>query len=417
MGKAIRWTLLFVVLVIFSSGAVAFYTVFFRPSNTIVVPPLRERSVVDAVAEAERLGFAVKIEQVVSSLPSGRVLAQSPEPGARMSRNQLVILQVSQGGEQRAVPDLRGQELTRAQRVLQEQGFSVGDVIRIKDGSQPGGVVIAQSPSAPANIPVERKVDLLVSEGGGGRDGKLTIPDVARRSEREAREMLTASGLRVLAVDKVYSPSMSEGMAIETRPSAGALARVGDGVRLKVATLQRPAGYVEPADGPKPETRPGGQGGVVVVKVPGHGDVFVGGGAGEQAPITEANPNLTVLDQEGGRPEGGKRVIPNPALPAGAEARPDARPSPVEPVQPSAPKQPSAPLTPKGKVAKVHYQVPPLAQPLDLRIEKVEPSGRTVLLDRKARSGERVSLEVPYEKECVVTFYLGGEFVWQDKYQ
>ena len=33
MGKAIRWTLLLVVLVIFSSGAVAFYTVFFRPSK------------------------------------------------------------------------------------------------------------------------------------------------------------------------------------------------------------------------------------------------------------------------------------------------------------------------------------------------------------------------------------------------
>ena len=412
MGKAIRWTLLFVVLVIFSSGAVAFYTVFFRPSNTIVVPPLRERSVVDAVAEAERLGFAVKIEQVVSSLPPGRVLAQSPEPGARMNKSQLVILQVSKGGEQRAVPDLRGQELTRAQRVLQDQGFAVGDVIRIKDGSQPGGVIIAQSPSAPANIPVDRKVDLLVSEGGGGRDGKLTIPDVARRSEREAREMLTASGLRVLAVDKVYSPSMSEGMAIETRPSAGALARVGDGVRLKVATLQKPVGYAEPADEPKPETRPGGQGGVVVVKVPGHGDVFVGEGAGEQAPVTETNPNLTVFDQEMGRPGGGKRVIPNPTLPLRPEDRPN-----TGSAQPPAPKQPSAPLTPKGKVAKVHYQVPPLAQPLDLRIEKMEPSGRTVVLDRKARSGERVSLEVPYEKECVVTFYLGGEFVWQDKYQ
>ncbi|GEM_PF-148793 len=417
MGKAIRWTLLLVVLVIFSSGAVAFYTVFFRPSNTIVVPPLRERSVVDAVAEAERLGFAVKIEQVASSLPSGRVLAQSPEPGARVNKNQLVILQVSQGGEQRAVPDLRGQELTRAQRVLQEQGFAVGDVIRIKDGSQPGGVVIAQSPSAPANIPVERKVDLLVSEGGGGRDGKLTIPDVARRSEREAREMLTASGLRVLAVDKIYSPSMSEGMAIETRPSAGAQARAGDGVRLKIATLQKPAGYVEPANAPKPETESGGRGGVVVVKVPGHGDIFVGEGSAEQTPVTEANPNLTVLDQEAGRPEGGKRVIPNPALPPRPETRPDVEPSPAEPVQPPAPKQPSAPLTPKGKVAKVRYQVPPLAQPLDLRIEKVDPSGKTVVLDRKARSGELVSLEVPYEKECVVTFYLGGEFVWQDKHQ
>ena len=213
-------------------------------------------------------------------------------------------------------------------------------------------------------------------------------------------------------MDKVYSPSMSEGMAIETRPSAGALARVGDGVRLKVATLQKPVGYAEPADGPKPETRPGGQGGVVVVKVPGHGDVFVGEGAGEQAPITEANPNLTVFDQEAGRPEGGKRVIPNPALPLRPEARPNS-----EPAQPLVPKQTTVPLTPKGKVAKVHYQVPPLAQPLDLRIEKMEPSGKTVVLDRKARSGERVSLEVPYEKECVVTFYLGGEFVWQDKYQ
>ena len=153
MGKAIRWTLLFVVLVIFSSGAVAFYTVFFRPADRIVVPPLRERSVTEAVDEAERLGFAVKIEQTVSSLPAGRVLAQSPEPGARANKNQLIILQVSQGGEQRAIPDLRGQELSRAQRLLQEQGFALGDVIRIKDGAQPGGVVIAQSPAAPANIP------------------------------------------------------------------------------------------------------------------------------------------------------------------------------------------------------------------------------------------------------------------------
>ncbi len=414
MGRVIRWTLLFVVLVIFSSGAVAFYTVFFRSSDTIVVPPLRERSVVDAVAEAERLGFAVKIEQTVSSLPSGRVLAQSPEPGARVRKSQLVVLQVSKGGQQRAVPDLRGQELARAQRLLQEQGFTVGDVIRIKDGAQPGGVVIAQSPAAPANIPVDRKVDLLVSEGGGGRDGKLTVPDVARRSEREAREILTASGLRVVAVDKVYSPSMSEGMAIETRPAAGASARAGDGVRLKIATLQKPAGYVEPATASKEETEPAGQSGGVVVKVPGHGDVFVGEGVSEgtQVPITEANPNLTVLDQEGGR-----RVIRNPTLPA--EARPGEGVASAErpQTQPAEPKVPTAPVAPGGKVAKVRYQVPPLAQPLDLRIEMVDPRGKKVVLDRKARSGEFVSLEVPYEKECVVTFYLGGEFVWQDKYQ
>lgn len=414
MGKVIRWTLLFVVLVIFSSGAVAFYTVFFRPTNAIVIPPLRGRPVVEAVDEAERLGFAVKIEQVESSMPSGQVLAQSPEPGVRANKNKLVVLQVSKGGERRAVPDLRGQELSRAQRLLQEQGFAVGDVIRIKDGAQPGGVVIAQSPSAPANVPVDRKIDLLVSEGGGGRDGKLTVPDVARRSEREARDILTSGGLRVLAVDKVYSPSMSEGMAIETRPAAGSVARAGDGVRLKIATQQKPAGYVEPVPSPAPES--GSQGGEVVVKVPGHGDVFVGEGAGgEQLPIREANPNVSVFDQE---PGAGGRVIRNPAL-SGAVRPPVAETPSADRPQPGVdvPRTPVPSVAPGGKIAKVRYQVPPLAQPLDLKIEMVDPSGKKVVLDRKARSGELVSLSVPYEKECVVTFYLGGEFVWQDKFR
>ena len=63
MGKMIRWTLLFVVLIIFASGAVAFYTVFFRPAGELVIPPLRERTVVDATAEAERLGLVVQIEE------------------------------------------------------------------------------------------------------------------------------------------------------------------------------------------------------------------------------------------------------------------------------------------------------------------------------------------------------------------
>ena len=39
-------------------------------------------------------------------------------------------------------------------------------------------------------------------------------------------------------------------MAIETQPPAGTLARSGDGVRLKIATLQKPAGYVEPVPVP-----------------------------------------------------------------------------------------------------------------------------------------------------------------------
>ena len=137
MGKMIRWTLLFVVLIILASGAVAFYTVFFRPAGELVIPPLRERTVVDAVAEAERLGLVVQVEPVASSLPEGRVLGQSPEPGTRARKSQVVVLQVSRGGELHAVPDVCGQTLAGAQGLLKDAGFSLGDVIRIKDPSRP----------------------------------------------------------------------------------------------------------------------------------------------------------------------------------------------------------------------------------------------------------------------------------------
>jgi serine/threonine-protein kinase len=69
-----------------------------------------------------------------------------------------------------------------------------------------------------------------------------------------------------------------------------------------------------------------------------------------------------------------------------------------------------------GKIARIRYQVPPLARPLHLKIEMVDPSGKKTLLDRAARSGEYVSLDAPYSRECAVTIYLGGEFVWQDRY-
>jgi serine/threonine-protein kinase len=424
MGKLFRWTLLFVVLVIFASGAVALYTVFFNTADDITLPALRDMPVADAVAVIERLGLAVKIVQVPSMLPPRRVLAQSPEAGVRMRGDKLVILQISQGGTQRPVPDVRNLDVARAQGVIQEQGFEMGDVIRIKDGSYPAGAVIAQSPAAPANIPANSKIDLLVNQGG---DSRVVVPDVARMTERQAREFLAANSLKVIRVDYVYTPNESDGSVTGTRPAAGTAARAGDGVLLKVATSKRPESPETPKSGgsaPAPEDTFTGEGRAspqVVVRVPGQEDVVISdrgtNRTGTAAPqVTEIDLSVSVFDQQG------PRVIRNPALagsgtvPAGAAgsaATPNA--GPATPQQ--APVTPQATLLPTGgKVARIRYQVPPLARPLPLKIEIVDPSGPRVLLSRDARSGEYVSLDAPYSRECAVTIYLGGEFVWQDKY-
>lgn len=399
MDKIFRWTLLIVVFVIFASGAVAVYTVFFRRApDDVQMPLMRERSILDARADAERLGLTVKIEQVVSSLPPGRVLAQSPEAGVRLSKNKTVVLQVSRGGARRAIPDVRNLNIARAQTVIREQGFDVGDVIYIKDDTHAGGLVIAQNPAAPANVPSNKKVDLLVSQGGVNASGNIVVPDVAQMSEREAKELLSSSGFKVPAVDYVYSPNAVEGQVIGTRPVAGAQVRVGDGIRLKVATTRRPDGVPDVAataptsasatQTPNQPTLP-----QVRVDIPGRDPVIVGG-----VPSVIQNPTLQNTS------------------PAVQPAQP--QPSPIVTPEPQTQPTPPANLTPiPGKIARIRYPVPPLARPLQLKIELTDPSGTKVLVDRPARSGERVELDAQYSKECVVTIYLGGDFVWQDSYK
>jgi len=411
MGKIFRWTLLLVVLVIFASGSVAFYTVFFSTSEEITMPSLRNMSLLDAEREARRLGLTVKAEPVVSSLPQWQVVAQSPEAGIKVRSDRTIILKVSRGGVRRSIPDVRKLPASEAQNVLQEQGFEIGDVIYIKDDSRPGGTVIAQSPSSPANIPSDKKVDLLVSQGGASADGRLVIPDVAGMAERRARELLTASGFKIAVVDTVYSPNDTDGHVIGTRPAGGTMARAGDGIRLRVATNKRPDGIPE-RPGPaaqgqvqaQAQTTTPGASPQVVVTVPGHGNILIGNDPPlPSSQVKAVDTNISVFDQ--------------PRQPASPQATPQPQQQTAQPQQRQPGGNQQANLQPVGgKIAKIRYQVPPLARPLRLKIELMDPSGTKVLLERDARSGEYVALDAPYSKECVVMIYLGNQFVWQDRY-
>lgn len=71
----------------------------------------------------------------------------------------------------------------------------------------------------------------------------------------------------------------------------------------------------------------------------------------------------------------------------------------------------------QAKTAQIRYQVPPLVRPMTVRVEIIDDNGTRTLLDRQARSGEYIVLDAPYAGEAAVTIYLGGEFVWQDRYR
>ena len=411
-GGIVLTTIFFVAAIIFASGAIAVYTVFMKPEGKSQVPNFRDSSIVDAVAEAEKLGLVVQLEPVASTIAEGRVLAQTPEPGTELRKGLVVVLQVSKGGELHDVPDVKGMTVTDAQAEIKAQGFTMGDVVKVREPKFKPGEVIAQSPSSPAKAAAGRKIDLLVQDGADA-NGVITVPDVNRMTEKEAREVLTAAGLKVQGVDRVYSPLLPEGLAIETRPGAGSVLRAGQGVILKLATQRRPAGYMG-ADSKVTTTENG-----TARRVSSQRDT-------DNNPASKTQPSKTTAQTPPQKtPEPPKNdeeefvgqddytaMTPSPQK---TSSTPPANTPSTPPATTPAPSTPPATSSGGTKTAKIRYPVPPIGRPMNLRIEVVDPSGKRDILSRQVKGGETISATANYTQECIITVYLGGEAVWNDK--
>jgi serine/threonine-protein kinase len=404
MKKMFRLTLLITLLVIVGSGVFAFYSIFFG-FRDVAVPGLEGMNVVDAVSVTEKMGLLVRIDEVESVLPSGTVVSQWPETGTTIKKGKVIVLKVSKGGKRRPVPDVRGMEYGQSVAHLDEKGFEIGDVVRIHSDARPPGVIIAQSPAAPAMVPENRRIDLLVSLGVPRVDGQIPVPNVLDRSENVARQIIGQSGLRVGGVKYEYTLMTPPGMVMDTEPRPGKTLPEGQPVTLVVATSKKPEQTeetTEPAAEGKQQTGP--QDGEVVPQTP-EEEPSNGRPAPAPSPLDEW---LKTQPVEQSRPK------TKPAQDQEAQ-----RPQETEEAQ----KPGESAQTPKPgqkeqtKTAKIRYQVPPLARPMNVRVEIIDDNGTRTLLDRQARSGEYIVLDAPYAGEAAVTIYLGGEFVWQDRYR
>ena len=86
-----------------------------------------------------------------------------------------------------------------------------------------------------------------------------------------------------------------------------------------------------------------------------------------------------------------------------------------------APKPASTPApaasTGGSKTARIRYVVPPVGQPMNLRIEVTDPSGKRDIMNRQVKGGESINTSASYSGECMVSIYLGGQSVWQERYK
>lgn len=446
-----RKGIIFVFLIIVICLGVVFYTVFHDDSG-VVVPQLVGMSVSEASDALEEIGLTAKVDKVDSSEAENVVLTQDIEPGTKVKRGKSLVLQVSRGGKQTEIPDVRSLKAEDAVRRLEQEGFKVTQTLRVEDSEKTPGTVIAQNPCGGEKVDAGCNVELLVCAGGVSSEGMVYVPDLRGKTAEEAEILLGKSGLIVGEKTEINS-SVKVGTVASTKPAIGARVEKGSAVTLNISNGQKETKPVVETDATKESAVKA----VKTVEKPmkpvvkkeekkAASEIKI-----EKQPKTdakkaqqkeEAKKTVTKTETKKSTKEETKSVAKTESKKetktetksvAKTAAKTEAKQQPKQ-TETQKPKETAIKAAAKAetptetkaaetkselpeKSTRVRYVVPPLSKPMSLKITVRDAEGTHTLKDVTVKGSEVISLPVKYKGKANLSITLGGETIWQENYK
>ena len=198
--------------------------------GTAVVPDVQGRSRRAAEKLLEDRGFKVTVrEEFDDVVDENRAIGTSPPANTQKDRNTTVILIMSKGREQVAVPDVRELDREEARRQLEDRDLRVTVRERETNDEDPGQV-LEQDPAPGTEVEEGSSVTITVAKEPEERD----VPDVIGAEENEALDALTEAGFRprVERVD-VETPD-EDGFVVDQTPDPDTARKRGSRVTIFV---------------------------------------------------------------------------------------------------------------------------------------------------------------------------------------
>ena len=212
--------------------------------QTEAVPNVVGQREAAAVSALQSKGFRVQTASVASKQPTGTVLAQSPESGARAAHGSTVTVHVSRGLV--TVPDTVGQ--SRADALAAIRGAGLKPSAFLVPSTQPKGNVVAQSPQAGKRVAGGSTVRLNVSSGTTTagppppppptKPATVTVPDVTTQQQDAAQKQLNTTGLKAGVV--YVASDQPQGTVVSQAPQAGTAQKRGTRIQLNVSLGSQP---------------------------------------------------------------------------------------------------------------------------------------------------------------------------------
>ena len=183
----------------------------------IEIPDLTGSEQAQALEDLQNLGFKVGIENSAdASVPAGSVIRTQPQSNMKINPDSLVTIIVSVGPEAFPIPYVLDIETERAIYVVEESGFTLGQLLEVNDENIPRGFVISQNPVAGTKMSPGTTVDLVVSKG----PSLIEISDLSRKSPEDAIQILETLGFEYELIEE-YSEDVEIGLVSGTIPEAG----------------------------------------------------------------------------------------------------------------------------------------------------------------------------------------------------
>lgn len=144
--------------------------------ESVVVPDVIGLPEEDAVAAVQDAGLRVAISRGPSEeFEEGIVAATDPGPGAEVESGSTVTILVSEGPEEREMPDMTGQDADQAEQTLEaDYGLQVTqqEATPAQCGAAPPGTVCDQDPAAGTPVSPGDSATLYVQGGGAELPGE-----------------------------------------------------------------------------------------------------------------------------------------------------------------------------------------------------------------------------------------------------
>jgi beta-lactam-binding protein with PASTA domain len=233
--------LLYIVVFMITSGLGTYLGVhlMIRGQNSVIVPDLVGKEVVNALERLTDLGLGTKVKgsRYDPTVPKHHIIAQEPDPGTEIKPGRDVRLLISKGPQTVVYPNAVGLDLPLAAILLEENDLRQGHLSYTYHRERPREEILAQFPGPGGTGLRGAQVDFLVSAGPPPQ--WLLMADLKGMEFNTAIETMEKYHLTVGAMTRVDIPAVADNLVVDQSPAKGYPVLPGKSIDLTVNRRSR----------------------------------------------------------------------------------------------------------------------------------------------------------------------------------